>query len=523
MARRLFPTVPEFFDDVDGVVLYEGERPLAEYLAALRSSRDPTRTPNLVHRKGNIVVENSITPPLDLCDLEFPTYDDLPMSLYFDRKLTLRLFRGCYWGRCVFCNDTCDSVARLEGFHSSRSQLLTEAYLERMVRHIRECIERFGQRRFNHADATVSRAVMKQFAETVLKHRLDIEWYSFMRFVPISNSVCRTMAESGSRELKIGLESTSDEDLRRLRKGFLMKTVRECLRSFEGTPIQIVAFMMGLPYQTPEAFARSLRGVAQELPRIDDVILQRFVLVRESPLLRDPESFGMRVTADLRRDLRVYALEYEPLGGMCLHQYMQVANSVYKYLMYARRNRDEACDLYRRHYWACEVYPMAGADIQIGMKNGRNLPPHTKDLYAYCGLRTLDVGTRPSTGTNTDMGSVRLVAGKPRVPVSEGHSMAGTTTSRGLKAKGPLDNPQPESRGFVERSRFPDRLDRIDLGITNRCNQECAHCCNRPQRDSQAPELSLEEIERVARECRALGVCSVALYGGEPTVREDHV
>ncbi len=353
MARRLFPTIPEFFDDVDGVILYEGERPLAEYLAALKSSGDPNATPNLVHRKDGVVVENPTKPPLSLTDLRFPTYDGLPMSLYFDRKLTLRLFRGCYWGRCVFCNDTCDSVARATGFHSGRSDLLPDDYLDRMVAHMRECGRLYGQYRFNHADATVPPGMLEQFAKTILKHHISIEWFSFMRFVPISKRTCRTMDESGCRELKIGLESTSDDDLRRLRKGFLMKTVHRCLESFEGTDIQILAFVMGLPFQTPEDFTASLRTVVDRMPRVDDTILQRFVLVRESPLLRDPESFGMRVTGDLRRDLRVYAIEYENPGGMNLYQFLSLANSMHKFMQYARTRRDDRTDLYRNQYWSC--------------------------------------------------------------------------------------------------------------------------------------------------------------------------
>ncbi len=466
MARRLFPTIPELFEDVDGVVLYEGERPLAEYLGALRSSADPDSAPNLVHRKKGVVIENPVEPPLPLFDLEFPTYDGLPMALYFDRKLTLRLFRGCYWGRCIFCNDTCDSVARLAGFHSGRSDVFPASYLDRMVEHIRGCARLYGQYRFNHADTTVPPGMLHQFAETLLKRNLSIEWFSFMRFVPISKRTCRTMDDSGCRELKIGLESTSDNDLRRLRKGFSMRTVHQCLDAFEGTDIRILAFMMGLPYQTPEEFTTSLRTVVEGLPRVDDTILQRFVLVRESPLLRDPESFGMRVTADLRRDLRVYALEYENLGGMNLYQFMSLANSMHKFLNYSRARSADRTDLYRNQYWPCRE---RATDGSIQAQGSKPLLPKGD-------------------------------AARPRWEGGGVQTVLGTTR-----------------KGFS----FVDRLERIDLGVTNRCNQECVHCCNRPQRGLRGRELSLEEIERVGRECRALGAWSLGLYGGEPTLRED--
>jgi len=337
MARRLLPHIPDFFRHVDGVVLYEGEAPLAEYLRRVVDGRDPAETFNLVHASAGTVTENPIRPPLSLYDLQFPTYDGLPMDLYFDRKLTLRLFRGCYWGRCVFCNDTCDSVARREEFHSQAMQLLPDAYLERLMAHIQDCIERYGQRVFNHADTTVPVVVLRQFADAILQRGISIDWRSFMRFVRIPASVCHAMARSGCTELKMGLEACSDVVLKRLSKGFSLRTVHSCLDNLADAGIPVKVFVMGLPFQSPREFEESLQYIIDRMPHVHEFILQRFVLVGDSPLLRDPAAFGLRLEADLQRNLQVYALEYEPLGGLGLYQFIAIADSAHKLHAYARR------------------------------------------------------------------------------------------------------------------------------------------------------------------------------------------
>jgi cyclic pyranopterin phosphate synthase len=63
----------------------------------------------------------------------------------------------------------------------------------------------------------------------------------------------------------------------------------------------------------------------------------------------------------------------------------------------------------------------------------------------------------------------------------------------------------------------------LRISVTDRCNLRCTYCMPRegmpwlPKRDL----LSYEEIARVARICLGLGITSIRLTGGEPTVRAD--
>ncbi len=88
------------------------------------------------------------------------------------------------------------------------------------------------------------------------------------------------------------------------------------------------------------------------------------------------------------------------------------------------------------------------------------------------------------------------------------------------------------ARAAVRRGEAPgsgplvDAYDRVHsdlrISVTDRCNLRCVYCMPEVGMTFMARDelLSFEEITRVARVARALGVTSVRLTGGEPLVRK---
>lgn len=67
-------------------------------------------------------------------------------------------------------------------------------------------------------------------------------------------------------------------------------------------------------------------------------------------------------------------------------------------------------------------------------------------------------------------------------------------------------------------------LSRLDIELTERCNNNCVHCCiNLPAKDPQAKkkELSTAQVKRILTEAVSLGCMLVRFTGGEPLLRED--
>lgn len=67
-------------------------------------------------------------------------------------------------------------------------------------------------------------------------------------------------------------------------------------------------------------------------------------------------------------------------------------------------------------------------------------------------------------------------------------------------------------------------LGHLDIEFTERCNNNCIHCCiNLPADDIEAKqkELSTEEIKKILAQAISLDCMSVRFTGGEPLLRED--
>ncbi|MDD4940505.1 MAG: radical SAM protein [Candidatus Omnitrophica bacterium] len=79
------------------------------------------------------------------------------------------------------------------------------------------------------------------------------------------------------------------------------------------------------------------------------------------------------------------------------------------------------------------------------------------------------------------------------------------------------------SAGVLWKQSAP-ALSRLDIELTERCNNNCIHCyINLPANDAAAKrkELSTDAFKKILREAVSLGCMSVRFTGGEPLLRRD--
>jgi MoaA/NifB/PqqE/SkfB family radical SAM enzyme len=79
-----------------------------------------------------------------------------------------------------------------------------------------------------------------------------------------------------------------------------------------------------------------------------------------------------------------------------------------------------------------------------------------------------------------------------------------------------------------EKAAFPktgqSTLSELDIELTERCNNNCIHCCiNLPADDAVAHkrELTTAAIKEILKEAASLGCLSIRFTGGEPLLRDD--
>jgi radical SAM protein with 4Fe4S-binding SPASM domain len=76
-----------------------------------------------------------------------------------------------------------------------------------------------------------------------------------------------------------------------------------------------------------------------------------------------------------------------------------------------------------------------------------------------------------------------------------------------------------ELEALMPFSARPSAPYRMDLAVTYRCNNDCAHCYN--ARERNFPELSTKQWFRILDQLWALGVPHIVFTGGEATLRND--
>jgi MoaA/NifB/PqqE/SkfB family radical SAM enzyme len=65
----------------------------------------------------------------------------------------------------------------------------------------------------------------------------------------------------------------------------------------------------------------------------------------------------------------------------------------------------------------------------------------------------------------------------------------------------------------------PSPID-VSLKVTERCNSRCI-TCNVWRQQADKPELTLEELEKIFHQFKAVKIKTIGLYGGEPLLRDD--
>lgn len=89
------------------------------------------------------------------------------------------------------------------------------------------------------------------------------------------------------------------------------------------------------------------------------------------------------------------------------------------------------------------------------------------------------------------------------------------------------DNPYVDRQVAGKTSIWKDKrpiISRLDVELTERCNNNCAHCyINIPSGDiaARAKELRTRDVQKVLIEAAALGCMTVRFTGGEPLLRDD--
>ncbi|MDN2567972.1 cobalamin-dependent protein [Aquibium sp. A9E412] len=280
MLAHLLAQVPE----IDAAVRYEGEEALLALASQCRRGDwAPQAVANVHTRHG------PATPGRTRRRLRAGAsarYDPAIMAGLVAPRLSVQQARGCYWGKCAYCDfvELFNTGLRYDGRRAAG-----------VLDEVRHQIAETGVDRFWLVTEALPPTVGARFAEAVIEAGLAIDWRSFAMVDPgFTTETLRLLRRSGCSSLTVGLESMTSRALANVDKRADCADNLAFLEAVRAAGLVIdVNLIPDLPTTTA---AEALEGLALLEPFADifrAVAVFPFEATHSSAVGRDPARYGL--------------------------------------------------------------------------------------------------------------------------------------------------------------------------------------------------------------------------------------
>jgi len=320
------PKQTRFFSEIfDTAIMYEGEHALLWLLEALAGDRPISTIPNLIYRDEKGIHVNPEIHTERMTALPLPDFDGFPLDSYFVpvRILPYLATRGCYWGRCTFCDHGQGYFDQYRGLTAPQ-----------VVQQVKALKEKYQAEHFLFADESYPPALLKKVVPLLIDQQVGIKWTTLIRFEESLQdpALWAKIKEAGCCTLYYGMESANERVLNLMDKHVKKSVIANNLKlaSESGVWNHVMAFY-GFPGETREEAEETRQFLLDNKTHTHSVELFYFVAYRHTPMVRNPEKFGMTIHKQDEYDLPLdyYYTLNEPGGITCLEA-MQLCEEFYQ-------------------------------------------------------------------------------------------------------------------------------------------------------------------------------------------------
>ncbi|MEK6947572.1 MAG: radical SAM protein [Nanoarchaeota archaeon] len=240
--------------NIDYIVLGEGEEILPKLVSFIEKGEDVSKISGLVFKKdGELVITGEPGYIKNLDDLPMPARDLMNLNKFQcvlgREKLitTMMSSRGCPY-RCTFCYKPL----------KTRSWRFRSA--ENIVAEIEQCCS-LGIKEIFFFDDNFSVDIkrVEKICDLIIEKGLDITWSYRGRVNTISYEMLQKCKKSGCHRIHFGVETGTDEGLRRIKKDTTTDVIRNAFKLCKKVGITTVGnFMIGLPGEKKEDMFKTI-------------------------------------------------------------------------------------------------------------------------------------------------------------------------------------------------------------------------------------------------------------------------
>lgn len=278
----------ELLDFFDLLCMGEGEKCIVALCDHVYHGKTAlSEIPNLAYREETTI---RCTPEAfhDIEVLSPPCYDGIDFSLYLTPQpmLAYQTSRGCFWGKCAFCD-----------FDKRWKSNFRQKSVSKVVHDLKFLHEHYGVSNFTFVDEAIK---PKFFAQMVAALEAEdfssrINWLAYLRISPVYTPELLARAKQcGCRMVMTGVETFNQRLLNFIRKGIKAETAIMNLQDFHAAGITTHAWLLALlPSQTKDELLADFECIKKYNDLCDSMHLGSFILLPSTDIFNEPARFNI--------------------------------------------------------------------------------------------------------------------------------------------------------------------------------------------------------------------------------------
>jgi len=275
---------PEFSQFCDSISIEEGEGPIVEVGRFVNGQIKIEDVPNLIYFKNNKAFCNEKMSPIRLNDMANLDLDDFNLEDYFTPNIVLpyQTSRGCYWGKCTFCDQ-------------DFGQEFNVKTIEKVLSEMRELKEKYNISHYEFIDESVSPTYLYDFSNELLKTDINPKFFCDARLeTAFDEKTLEVASKAGLKMIMWGLESGSNKIMESINKGIDLSKRFDILKTSNKYNIWNFAFIFfGYPLETKEDARETIKMLQENNQIINSYGRSVFTMGKHARIACEPEKFGI--------------------------------------------------------------------------------------------------------------------------------------------------------------------------------------------------------------------------------------
>ncbi|MBQ8476666.1 radical SAM protein, partial [bacterium] len=276
---------PDFFKYFcDYLMLEEGETPNLELCRYLEGEISIKDVPNLMYLENKKVIQNPMCKPLEMSEQVVSDLGDFKKDNYLTPEIVIPMqsSRGCYWGKCSFCDH-------------DYGQKLSIKKTEQFVSELKTIIEKYNINHFEFIDECISPSYLEKMSEIIAQNNLEVRFFNNARLEnEFSEEILKKAYNAGLRMLLWGFESASEKIMKAINKGIDVNKRSEILKRAKEAGIWNFLFIFfGFPTETKEDAQETIDFIKNKTDLISSYCRSFFTLGKHTTLRQTPETFSI--------------------------------------------------------------------------------------------------------------------------------------------------------------------------------------------------------------------------------------